>query len=236
MSMDIAATASARDLSKAPGAPRFALLGRVAAALWFLLLAAICGRSLGLALHRAFGDIHSPLAWTPVVASICSGAFYVILGWLMVARPAPRATHNSAVQTIVAMAGTYGVWLMPFLPHAPADPLRSIAGASLTLIGSGLILVSINWLGRSFSISPQARALVTTGPYRIVRNPLYMAEEIAVVGALLQFQWWAAAGFFIVHAGLQIRRILYEEAILRRAIPEYAAYAARTARLIPGVW
>jgi protein-S-isoprenylcysteine O-methyltransferase Ste14 len=91
-------------------------------------------------------------------------------------------------------------------------------------------------LGLSFSLIPQARKLVTSGPYAIVRHPLYLVEEAAVAGILLQYAWLAALPFLILHATVQIRRMQLEEKVLQKAFPDYAAYALKTSRLIPGVW
>lgn len=238
MTIDFAAplATDAPESKKTPSRPaRSSVVGRVAAMIWFALLAIVYARFFGFALNRALQDAHAPLAWASVLTVGCTGLFYGILGWLMITRPAPRAS-TGAVPTLVALVGTYGVWLTIFLPQVEASPLRAVLGAALTVVGSMLIIVSIAHLGRAFSISPQARKLVTTGPYALVRNPLYLAEEIAVAGVLMQFVWWAAICFFTVHAAIQVRRILYEEAILRGAFPDYEAYARRTARLIPGIW
>ena len=83
---------------------------------------------------------------------------------------------------------------------------------------------------------PEARRLVTGGPYALVRHPLYAGEAVAVAGLAMQY----AAPWSYVILGLQyafqLWRIVNEERVLRAAFPDYAAYAARTARLIPGVY
>jgi protein-S-isoprenylcysteine O-methyltransferase Ste14 len=82
----------------------------------------------------------------------------------------------------------------------------------------------------------EARRLVTDGPYAIVRHPLYVAEELAVLGIFIQYASVPAALILAVQALCQLQRMHNEEAVLRRSFPEYSAYAARTARLFPGVW
>ena len=75
--------------------------------------------------------------------------------------------------------------------------------------------------------------LVTGGPYRLVRHPLYLCEQISLFGVCLQYAWpWA---FLIVLAGfaLQFPRMAYEEDILARTFPRYRDYAARTPMIIP---
>lgn len=211
-------------------------VGRVAAGLWFALLAFVYGGGL-IVLVRAvpagsvsFGD------WAPVVSRLCAILFFLTMGWLMLIRRRSIARRQGLAPLAVALLGTYSVWLIPFLPSGGAYPMLAALSATITLGGSVAILYVILQLGRSFSIAPQARKLVVSGPYRLVRHPLYAAEEVAVVGVLLQCAWYAALPFLIVHLGLQIRRMIYEESLLRTVFPDYGAYARRTARLIPGVW
>jgi protein-S-isoprenylcysteine O-methyltransferase Ste14 len=91
------------------------------------------------------------------------------------------------------------------------------------------------WLGRSFSIMAEARGLVTRGPYAIVRHPLYVAEEIAVIGMVLLN--WSLLAVLLACAqwALQLRRMRHEEEVLETAFPDYASYAARTPRWLPAL-
>jgi protein-S-isoprenylcysteine O-methyltransferase Ste14 len=85
-------------------------------------------------------------------------------------------------------------------------------------------------------VYPEARRLVTSGPYAFVRHPVYLFEEITFFGVMLQYaQPWALC-IFAIQLCFQLARIPYEERVLTDAFPEYADYAARTSRLIPGVY
>jgi protein-S-isoprenylcysteine O-methyltransferase Ste14 len=58
--------------------------------------------------------------------------------------------------------------------------------STLLLLGGNALAVLVPvQLGRSFSIMAEARRLVTSGVYRWVRHPLYLAEELAVIGIVL---------------------------------------------------
>ena len=217
-------------------AARFPRLGRVAGAVWFFLLAAFYGRGL---LSALLDLPPAPLdfaQWAPLLSSGCTLVFFLTLTWLMLVRPVAAARRTEWIPRTVSLLGTYGVWTVGFLPQAPFSPAVSISAAAVTLVGSILIVYTIIHLGRSFSISPQARVLVTHGPYALVRHPLYAAEEIALVGVAMHVVWWGAVPFLLAHLALQIRRMTYEEGLLSSVFPEYADYAKRTARLIPGVW
>lgn len=126
--------------------------------------------------------------------------------------------------------------LLLLMDRTTLPPALDLISAVLLLVGNYLCVVALLHLGRSISIMAEARKLVTDGPYRFVRHPLYLAEQIAIVGIFLQFLSWQAALLLLVHFIFQIRRMLHEERVLTETFPEYRDYAARTARLIPGVW
>jgi protein-S-isoprenylcysteine O-methyltransferase Ste14 len=91
-------------------------------------------------------------------------------------------------------------------------------------------------LRRSFSVLPEARRLVTSGPYSLIRHPVYLSEEITLFGVMLQFvQPWAFL-VFAIQLCFQFARIPFEERVLADAYPEYAEYSSRTARLLPGIY
>ena len=61
------------------------------------------------------------------------------------------------------------------------DAIR-VSGLVLTVFGFGLLAIARAQLGNSFSITPQARALVTTGLYRKIRHPVYLFGAIGLAG------------------------------------------------------
>jgi protein-S-isoprenylcysteine O-methyltransferase Ste14 len=212
------------------------LLGRIAACLWFLVVTGLFTRGLIamlLATPTAGGSFSD---WSAVLSRCCMIVFFVTLGWLMLARPSATARREGAIPTVIAFIGTYSVWLIPFLPAGPISPTRQMLSAGISLVGSLSIIYAVLHLGKSFSIAPQARKLVIGGPYRFVRHPLYVAEELAVIGVLIQCDWVAATAFLALHIALQVQRMNYEESLLCTVFPDYDAYARRTARMIPGVW
>jgi len=69
-----------------------------------------------------------------------------------------------------------------------------------------------------------------------MRHPLYLAEELAVIGILMQFLSGGTILLCAAHIAFQLRRMRNEERVLVGAFPEYRAYCARTARLLPGIY
>jgi protein-S-isoprenylcysteine O-methyltransferase Ste14 len=166
-------------------------------------------------------------------ASIANIMFLSLVASTTLTRLAPILKAKGIVPRISALLGTFLCMALAFLPKADLGPGLSAFSTALILIGTSLSFVVLRWLGKSFSILAEARQLVTEGPYRIVRHPLYICEGIAVVGVMLQvISPWAIL-IAIVVAMLQYRRMINEEAILNSAFPEYRAYAARTPLVIP---
>jgi protein-S-isoprenylcysteine O-methyltransferase Ste14 len=117
------------------------------------------------------------------------------------------------------------------------------AAAGLAILWIGLTLRgwAIVTLGRYFTVVVDVREdheVVQRGPYRVVRHPSYTGLLIAALGLGLALDNWLSVAVCIVGplAGLLIR-IRAEEAALNAQLGErYRTYAARTRRLIPGVW
>lgn len=126
--------------------------------------------------------------------------------------------------------------LLLLMDRSTPSPLLDLLSTSLLLAGNYLCVVALLHLGRSISIMAEARNLVTSGPYGVIRHPLYLAEQVAILGIFLQFLSYQAAALLIVHFFFQIRRMINEERVLAATFPAYQDYAAQTRRLIPGVW
>ena len=214
----------------------FPLLGRAAGGVWFLLLAVVYGREVPALIDAVRADGGSFASWAPLLSRGCALAFYMTLAWLMMIRPPAVSRRPGLAARVIALGGTYGVWVVGFLPQSPLPPALALLATATTLVGCILVIFTITHLGRSFSIGPQARELVTGGPYALVRHPLYAAEEIALIGVAMHVVWYVAVPFLVVHAALQLKRMNYEEQLLGQVFPRYAAYARRTARWVPGIW
>jgi protein-S-isoprenylcysteine O-methyltransferase Ste14 len=77
--------------------------------------------------------------------------------------------------------------------------------------------------------------LATSGPYRYVRNPLYVGTLLVAAGlAIASLSVWLGALFALVFLGIYLPVIQLEEQHLRSLFPGYAQYAKRVPALVPG--
>jgi protein-S-isoprenylcysteine O-methyltransferase Ste14 len=84
-------------------------------------------------------------------------------------------------------------------------------------------------LGRSFSVRPDARDLVTSGLYKRIRHPVYVFGTPAVVGTLMALLGWKALVIGLVIVPVEVMRARREERVLGQAFgPAYAAYREGT--------
>jgi protein-S-isoprenylcysteine O-methyltransferase Ste14 len=118
-------------------------------------------------------------------------------------------------------------------PDSSTAAALVIGGETLALVSCGWMLASALALGRCFGVLPEARGLVTRGPYRLVRHPLYLGEFGACVGLVVASPSGRNLVAAVVFTFAQVARMRMEERELTHQFPEYAAYAERTPRLIP---
>jgi len=116
-----------------------------------------------------------------------------------------------------------------------------VVGVMCLVIGLWLFYRSHADLGTNWSITLEVREqhrLITQGVYRRIRHPMYLALALYSIGlALVIPNWVAGPSNLIAFAILCALRVRAEERMMVEEFgDEYAAYSARTKRLIPGVW
>jgi protein-S-isoprenylcysteine O-methyltransferase Ste14 len=163
-------------------------------------------------------------------ALFASLVFNLLLIYLIVVRTEPVRRSSGILPRFCGFAGTFlGVGILQLKPVSLTLPWQSIAAALVFAGGLGSAVVLAR-LGKSFSIMPEARNLITGGPYAYARHPLYAMEFLTLAGTAIQFaQPWSALLALGVTV-LQILRTIFEERVLVAAYPEYAGYRARVKR------
>lgn len=171
-----------------------------------------------------------------LVSKLAYLAFVAMLIVFFAIRYIPQTSASGLHPRFTACMGTFlsvGIVLLP--PQELSAALYMIA---LLLMITGFVFATwaVLSLGRSISIVPQARQLVTTGSYSFVRHPLYLGEMAATAGIALQYSAPWALLLFALQCTFQFWRIKNEERLLSGAFPAYAVYTMRTARLMPGIY
>lgn len=137
--------------------------------------------------------------------------------------PVAFAACAAAVGSLVLLQG----------PQEGTATSLVLAGDIVALAACIWLLAAVLALGRCFGVLPEARGLVTRGPYGVVRHPVYLGELAACAGLALAAP--TAWNLFVaaVFVGAQAVRMRLEENELGEHFPEYARYAAETPRLLP---
>jgi protein-S-isoprenylcysteine O-methyltransferase Ste14 len=110
------------------------------------------------------------------------------------------------------------------------------AGLVLVTLAAVFSVVCLLTIGERFGVRPALRGLVTRGPYRLVRHPLYLSYVIAAIGFNLQV--WNLATLLLALLGwaAMVCRIRAEERVLSRD-PGWPTYVRLVRyRLVPGLW
>lgn len=170
---------------------------------------------------------HHPTGLGASLLELTAAVFFLIR------RPA-LVTSSS----IVAWGATAVVTFGMLAARPGGDPVAGLETlwAAMQLLGWGLAVVCISNLGRSFGLVAANRGIVTSGPYRLVRHPVYSCYLLTQAGYVLENP--TTRNFVVISATVvfQLVRIGTEERCLEQD-PEYVAYRSRVRwRLIPRVY
>ena len=187
---------------------------------------------------RLAGDLHLGLwlAW--------------MLYWFISARGMKRTVRREtfAQRWIYTVPLVVAMVLFAF-PHRFVNLFQPIFWPTWTLYWTGTALLVAGlafsvWarvtLGRNWSGTVTVKEdheLIQTGPYRLVRHPIYTGLLLALTGsALAQDRWSGVLAVVLIFVSFWIK-LLREEAWMRETFGEkYDAYCARTKRLMPFLW
>lgn len=195
---------------------------------WFLLLAMTMSKEL-LVLYRT-------LPWSQILSRGCLSVFYLLVWLLVLSRPRARFESAGLWPRLAGLVGSYLPWSITFFGHID-NAASNLLSSVCVIVGTVLMIITVLHLGRAFSLVPQVRAVVRSGPYRLVRHPLYLAEEIAILGVVLQALSPITVAIAVAHLAVQVCRIQYEETLLRSILPAYRAYGLDARwRLVPFIW
>lgn len=157
----------------------------------------------------------------------------VVVLFILLRRPTQDISRRGG-DWFVGLAGT----LLPLMAIAPRGaPVAPIALCLLIMVAGFLLQLSAKLtLRRSFGVVAANRGVKASGPYRLVRHPMYAGYALTHVGFLLSGPTWWNAAVYGTTLAIAIRRILAEERVLG-ADPTYQALSEKVRhRLLPGLF
>jgi len=136
------------------------------------------------------------------------------------------------------------LWKPLPIPMSPlARVLLPLIGSALLIFGMALVVLGRIALGESSYASSvfvvelrEGHRLVTTGPYRIIRHPMYAGLVLALVGALLVYQTWTCALFLLAIPEIVARARQEDHALDAEFEDEWRAYRRRVGSFIPRIF
>ena len=137
---------------------------------------------------------------------------------------------DSGFWSFVFVQLAVAVLLLAIVIYAPTPwDLQRKTGTVLAVVSMALLALSRYQLGRSFSVTPQAKALVTHGIYSRIRNPIYVFSALMAVGIFLIFHRPKLFLLFAILVPVQMLRARREARVLEsRFGAQYREYRRKT--------
>jgi protein-S-isoprenylcysteine O-methyltransferase Ste14 len=220
----------------------------------FFLVVVTLGLALALALLGLATVRTNPIGWFLLVAGIVYFVGVIVVYWIRGIRFwKPRASGAMVIEEgsdrsfwLIVLGMISAFYLPPieylfinnFLSHVK---WMQIAGLTLIVLGSALFIWARRILGKFYSghVSVvEGQRLVQGGPYRFIRHPAYAAYLLMCLGLALGYS--SIAGLVAIFS-LLLPAVIYRLRLEDKFLAEhfggsFTEYAAKTARLIPGVW
>jgi protein-S-isoprenylcysteine O-methyltransferase Ste14 len=132
-------------------------------------------------------------------------------------------------KTIIRFVGAAIVAVLTLAATSMGQMPRMVLSIVIAVASFALMIISRRQLGKSFSVMPEARGLVTSGLYSRIEHPMYVFLDLFLAAVIVGLDWpillWAW-GIIVVVQTLQARR---EEKVLATAFgADYEAYRRRT--------
>jgi protein-S-isoprenylcysteine O-methyltransferase Ste14 len=133
--------------------------------------------------------------------------------------------------------------VFPALDHqfgwSPVPPYVSVAGDALVALGFLFIffVFAENSYGASTIQVAEGQRVISTGPYALVRHPMYAGALVMLIGIPLALDSWWGLVVLLFMTPVLVWRLLDEEKFLSRNLPGYVEYQRKVQyRLVPFIW
>jgi protein-S-isoprenylcysteine O-methyltransferase Ste14 len=159
------------------------------------------------------------------------------------AGPSAETRTSQKIIIVLVMLGSIAFLVFPVFDHrfgwSPVPPYVAIAGDVLIVLGFLFIFFVVrenSYAASTIQVAEDQR-VISTGPYGLVRHPMYAGALVLILGLPLALDsWYGLLGFFGFLPVL-VWRLSDEERFLTRNLPGYAEYKSKVRwRLIPGLF
>ncbi len=198
------------------------------------------------------GTLHYWQAWTLIgVYAVCGNVLGIYM-WKydralfeLRMKQGPQAEKSPAQRVIVTLlyAGLIAQFALAALDHrfgwSVMPPLVSLAGDAIVVLAFYVyfIVMRENRFASGAIELSAGQHVISTGPYGIVRHPMYIGLLLIALGVPLAMGSYWALTLFATEIPVVVWRLLDEEQFLIKNLPGYAGYRTETRwRLIPGVF
>ena len=208
--------------------------------------------ALGLLLFLPAGTLDYWQAWVFIVVFAAStnaiGVYLALKDPELLERRkniGPAAERNTAQKIIISVAILANIALLVFCAldrrfgWSPVPPFVSLVGDGLVALGLliDLFVFRENSYGASNIQTVEGQKVISTGPYALVRHPMYVGVLVMVLGVPLALGSWWGLAILALTIPILIWRILDEEQFLKQDLPGYTEYTHKVRhRLVPYLW
>ena len=181
--------------------------------------------------YLANGIYGSPLLSLLVTA--LSAVYMTTIVFILMAAGRPLARYETLMPNLSAAIGGFGIYLFGVLNPAATPLLGVYIPLVLLAAGVAIVLWSLCYLRRAFSVVPQARTVVENGPYRYVRHPMYVGNMLTIAGLGLIVSTPSGLLLCLICLVFQVARARYEDRLMASTFNEYGAYMSRVNAFFP---
>jgi len=157
----------------------------------------------------------------------------------------PGQEQSPAQKIIISLAvlSFLGLFVFCALDHrfgwSPVPAIVSVLGDVLVALGLfiDLLVFRENSYGGSTIETVEGQKVISTGPYALMRHPMYVGVLIMVIGVPLALDSWWGLAILLISIPVLMWRILDEEQLLKKDLPGYLEYTQKVHyRLVPYLW
>ncbi|MGE0700759.1 MAG: isoprenylcysteine carboxylmethyltransferase family protein [Hyphomicrobiaceae bacterium] len=181
--------------------------------------------------YLANGILATPLL--SLAVTFLSAAYMSIVALILLRATRPLARYEELAPNVLAVLAGFGIYWFGLLTPSGHRMAGLYLPLFLLVMGAAIVLWGLVHLRRAFSVVPQARTVVTSGPYAYIRHPMYLGNILTIAGLALLLSTLEALVLAFALTALQVCRARYEDRLLSATLEDYGGYMSRVDSFIP---